>query len=65
MGDYGRAVRQQLREAGCWLVRHGKGDHEIWRSPVSNRNITVDTVIKSRHTANEIMKQAGLAYRFR
>jgi len=40
--------------------RQGKGDHEIWFSPVSQRNFVVDQVIKSRHTANAVLKQAGL-----
>ena len=33
-------------------------------SPISNRNVTVDTKIKSRHTANAILKQAGIDYKF-
>lgn len=28
-------LKRMLREAGCRLVRHGKGDHEIWYSPLS------------------------------
>lgn len=63
MNDYGKAVREALREAGCWFVRHGKGDHDIWMSPNSPRPLTVDTKIKSRHTANAILKQAGIAKR--
>jgi hypothetical protein len=46
------------------LVRQGKGDHEIWTSPISGRHFTVDGKIKSRHTANAVLKQAGLAKRF-
>jgi len=46
------------------LVRQGRGDHEIWFSPVSQRNFTVDGTIKSRHTANETLKQAGLPKAF-
>jgi hypothetical protein len=30
----------------------------------ANRNVTVDGNIKSRHTANAVMKQAGVAFRF-
>jgi predicted RNA binding protein YcfA (HicA-like mRNA interferase family) len=47
------------------FVRHGKGDHDIWFSPISKRHVTVDGKIKSRHTANEILKQAGLPKQFR
>ncbi len=53
-----------LSDAGCEFVRHGKGDHQIWRSPISNRRFTVDSKIKSRHTANEVLKQAGLPKQF-
>lgn len=28
------------------------------------RNITVDTKIKSRHTANAILKQSGIDFKF-
>ena len=54
------AVKKLLREAGCRFERQGKGDHEIWYSPVSNRRFMVDTRIKSRHWANYTLKQAGL-----
>jgi hypothetical protein len=40
--------------------RQGKGDHEIWLCPKARRPITVDNDIKSRHTANGILKAAGL-----
>jgi hypothetical protein len=64
MPSYERDVRELLRLAGCEFVRNGKGDHEIWYSPRSKRNFTVDGKIKSRHTANEVLKQAGLAKAF-
>jgi hypothetical protein len=44
--------------------RPGKGDHEIWFSPVSGVRFVVDHTIKSRHTANAVMKQAGLIKKF-
>ena len=46
------------------IIRHGKGDHDIYYSPITNANFTVDSTIKSRHTANAIMKQSGINYRF-
>jgi hypothetical protein len=60
MADYSRDVRQELSKAGCHFLRQGKGDHEIWYCPALKRKITVDSKIKSRHTANAIMKAAGL-----
>ena len=64
MAEYEKKVRDVLSDNGCKFVRHGKGDHDIWYSPIVNRNITVDSKIKSRHTANEIMKQSGISHRF-
>ncbi|QDQ26101.1 type II toxin-antitoxin system HicA family toxin [Chitinimonas arctica] len=53
-----------LRAAGCCFVRSGKGDHQIWYSPTNDRNFVVDSDIKSRHTANAVLKQAGLPKHF-
>ncbi|MDZ4842794.1 MAG: type II toxin-antitoxin system HicA family toxin [Hyphomicrobium aestuarii] len=64
MSDYELEVRRLLREHGCIFLRHGKGDHDIWFCPITSRNVTVDGKIKSRHTANAIMKQAGIDHRF-
>ena len=64
MAEFEKKVRKVLKENGCSFVRHGKGDHDIWYSPITNMNVTVDTVIKSRHTANAIMKQSGIEYHF-
>jgi predicted RNA binding protein YcfA (HicA-like mRNA interferase family) len=64
MADFAPDVRKILRENGCHFVRHGKGDHDIWHSPISEKSFPVDAKIKSRHTANGIMKQAGLPKAF-
>jgi len=57
-------VKRVLLEHGCRYERHGKGDHEIWFSPISGRRFVVDQQIKSRHTANAVLKQAGIGKRF-
>jgi predicted RNA binding protein YcfA (HicA-like mRNA interferase family) len=59
-----RALRDLLRAAGCTFVRQGKGSHEIWRSPITGRNFPVPIGIASRHTANAILRQAGLPKAF-
>lgn len=64
MAEYEKKVRDMLKKMGCSFVRRGKGDHDIWFSPHTNRNVTVDTKIKSRHTANAIMKQSGIDFKF-
>jgi predicted RNA binding protein YcfA (HicA-like mRNA interferase family) len=53
-----------LREAGCRLVRQGKGSHEIWHSPITNKRITVPRNTTKVHTANGILKDAGLPKSF-
>jgi hypothetical protein len=60
MADYAASLKRLLRQAACRLERQGKGDHEIWYSPITNQRFPVDNRIKSRHTANGILKQAGL-----
>ncbi len=57
-------LKEVLRRAGCRLVREGKGDHQIWFSPLSNKHFPVDGKIKSRHTANAVLRQAGLPKQF-
>ncbi|PYT92263.1 MAG: type II toxin-antitoxin system HicA family toxin [Acidobacteria bacterium] len=64
MADYSPAVKRILRDNDCYKDREGKGDHEIWFSPISHRFFPVDNKILSRHTANGILKQAGLSKQF-
>lgn len=64
MNNFTPALKKLLREAGCFIVRSGKGDHEIWESPISNKRFPVDSKITSRHLANAVLKQAGLAKKF-
>ena len=65
MAEYEKKVRQILSKHGCTFRRRGKGDHDIWYSPINGRTFTVPVKIKSRHMANVILKQGGLSYRFR
>ena len=64
MANYTRDVKRLLSEAGCSFKRQAGGDYEIWYSPLSGRSFVVDNAIKSRHTANETLKQAGLPKAF-
>jgi predicted RNA binding protein YcfA (HicA-like mRNA interferase family) len=57
---YTKQLKALLREHGCEFVRAGKGDHEIWRSPHAKKPVVVDNQMMSRHTANAILKQAGI-----
>jgi hypothetical protein len=47
VANFSRDVRRILREAGCSLVRQGKGDHEIWYSPITDTTVPVDGKIVS------------------
>jgi predicted RNA binding protein YcfA (HicA-like mRNA interferase family) len=62
--QFDRALRELLREGGCTFVRQGKGSHEIWHSPITGRNFAVPVQIPSKHTANAILRQAGLPKAF-
>jgi hypothetical protein len=64
MAEYEKKVRKKLAEYGCSFLRRGKGDHDMWYSPITRRSFPVDGEIKSRHTANVILKQAGIEYHF-
>jgi hypothetical protein len=64
MADYEKVVRRLLRENGCYYTRKGKGDHEMWYSPITNNSFPIDGKIKSRHMANVIMKQSGINHKF-
>jgi hypothetical protein len=64
MSGYTAPLKELLKQAGCYFVRKGRGDHEIWQSPISGKRFPVDSDIKSRHTANAVLKQAGLPKAF-
>ena len=64
MAPNSTAVGGQLVPLAVPLVRQGKGSHEIWHSPLTKRNFAVPEGIPSRHTANAILRQAGLPKAF-
>lgn len=64
MAGYGKQLKKLLKDAGCYKERSGKGDHEWWYSPISKLHFVVDAGCKSKHTANETLKQAGLQKAF-
>jgi hypothetical protein len=63
MADYVRKVKLLFKENNCSFVRQGKGDHEIWYSPIVNKNIAIDGNIKKRSSANKTLSQAGITKR--
>ena len=61
---YGRELIKVLKNNGCSYVRQGKGDHEVWYSPKTGRTVSVDVGTRNKYTANDILKNAGIDYKF-
>ena len=40
--SYTREVKKRLRAAGCRFLRQGRGDHEIWESPINGVRFTLE-----------------------
>lgn len=51
-----------LKEYGCEFVRHGKGDHQIWYSPITGKKFVVPHPKKETPlgTLKSIKKSAGI-----
>lgn len=64
MSAFWPALRRILMDSGYEHLRSGKGDHVIWWNPETGRKVSIDTGSKSRHSANETLKQAGLPKAF-
>lgn len=64
MASWTPKVKKVLRDNKCVFFRQGRGDHEIWSSPINNHHFTVDSKITSKQLANAVMKQAGINHKF-
>lgn len=62
MNGYYELVVKQLKAHGFSLLRQTGGSHQIWSD--GSRNVTVSTNCYSRHTANAILRQAGIKHHF-
>jgi len=56
---YTRDLKRLLSAQGWELLRQGKGSHEVWVGPDGDK-VTVPGNCKSRHTANKILRDAGI-----
>ena len=63
MKGFGKAVRDRLNEVGWRFHHHGKGDHDVWYNPATGQKV-IPVKLLSRHTANDILKEAGLQKEF-
>lgn len=61
--DFYDEIAYLLRKAGWTQTAGGKGSHEKWIDRNGTRIVIVPRS-KSRHTANEVLKQAGLPKTF-
>lgn len=62
MNGYEKQIKEKLKENGWTFLRNGTGSHEIWSN--GKHHVSVNYACKSRHTANQIMKDAGIKHRF-
>jgi predicted RNA binding protein YcfA (HicA-like mRNA interferase family) len=62
MNGYYELVIRKLKEHHFNLIRQTGGSHQIWSN--GSKSVTVSTNCYSRHTANGIMRQAGINHRF-
>ncbi len=61
--DHYAELTALLFAAGWRRAAHAKGSHEKWRHPDHPHAVIVPRS-KSRHTANAVLKQAGLPKAF-
>ena len=61
--DFYLDIVRLLRAAGFSQIPGGKGSHEKWANRATGLTVVVPKA-KSRHTANEVLKQAGLPKAF-
>jgi predicted RNA binding protein YcfA (HicA-like mRNA interferase family) len=55
---------KELSALGFEYSKQGKGSHEKWRNHQNKQSVLVPHNLGSRHTANEILKQAGSTKKF-
>ncbi|MEM7354786.1 MAG: type II toxin-antitoxin system HicA family toxin [Acidobacteriota bacterium] len=55
-----RRLGKWLVAHGCRFERQGKGAHEIWYSPRTQRRFVMVRTLKSHHTATAILARAGV-----
>jgi len=41
MAEYEKKVREILTQNGCTFIRHGKGSHDVWKSPFAEKPFVV------------------------
>ena len=62
MNGYYELIIKALKEQGFFRIEGGKGSHEKWSN--GKHMAIVPFNAKSRFTANQILKDAGISKRF-
>ncbi len=62
MNGYYSQIIEILQKHGFTLARSGKGSHQVWCK--GQIKTIVPFNCPSRHTANTILKQAGISHKF-
>ena len=57
--DFYRTVTKAIGRMGYVYWKPAKGSHEKWRHEATGKLLIVPRNLKSRHTANGILKSAG------
>ncbi|WP_377292982.1 type II toxin-antitoxin system HicA family toxin [Rhizobium sp. SG2393] len=60
---YYKLVCDLIHEFGYRYFANAKGSHEKWKHTDTGRILIVPRNLKSRHTANAILKDAGSTHR--
>ena len=60
-GDLYNTVTKEISKLGFANWKNAKGSHEKWKRPENGKILLVPRNLKSRHTANGILKDAGSA----
>jgi hypothetical protein len=64
MADFYRDLVSFVREKWLSTAPFRQGGSEVCYNPVNGKRVSVPRTTKSRHTANEVLKQAGLPKAF-
>jgi len=66
MREYSKTVKEILSKHGWSFLRRGsKASHDIWQNSEGNESVSINRNMKSRFTANDILRQAGVKERIR
>ena len=57
-------ITAALKQSGFVYLKNAKGSHEWWFNEDLDRKVLVPKNAYSRHTANGIMKDAGIKRKF-